>query len=141
MEKHLLPALCVLIGVVLFNVFKPTSEITYQDMEYINHLKVCTPYTTEGKLTLIGIKSSKSIINGATKGKCKIQTINKFANDKVLSTVCYLNKSQLNELASARQHRIYELGGYNDAKIISRLKKEGVCGSYTLRDKQWIKTK
>lgn len=141
MEKNLLPVLCFLIVIVLFNIFKPTSDITYQDMQYVNSLKSCTPYKTEGKLTMIGIESSKSIIQGAIKGRCKIQTVNKFAHNKVLSTVCYLNKSQLNELATARQQRIYEFGGYNDAKIISKLKKEGVCGSYTLKGTQWIKTK
>lgn len=141
MEKHLLPLLCFIIAIAIFNVFKPTSEITYQDHEYINKLTTCSPYVTEGKLTMIGNESSKSIIKGAKNGKCIIQTINKFTNNRALATTCSLNKLQLKELSSARQNRIYEFGGYNDGKIIARFKKEGACKSYTLKDKQWIKTK
>ena len=140
-EKNLVGIICIVIIILICNAFKPSSLVTYQDRKYINHLEKCAPYQTEGKIKLVGLQSSISIIKGVQNGKCVIQTINKFTNKSALATMCSLNNPQLKELTEARAKHSYGIWEYNDGKIIKRFIKEGACSSYTLKDNKWVKTK
>ena len=132
-DQIALTILLVITILAAYLTFKPTANLAYIDSGYLENLKTCTPYTTSGKLNHPANSSSTSTIKGYKGGKCILQTINVFFPNQILASNCALSDVQLKEL--------YESGGFRDKKIINKLKKDHACGTFKLKNQNWVQIK
>ena len=83
-----------------------------------------------------GIESGEKIRiqgKGYKDGKCILQTINVFIPNRILASNCALSDAQLEEL--------YKAGGFKQKKTIKKFKKEHACGTFKLKNQNWVQIK
>lgn len=132
-DKIALPILLAVTILAAYLTFKPTADLAYIDSGYLENLKTCTPYTTSGKINHPANSSSTSTIKGYKDGKCILQTINVFIPNRILASNCALSDAQIEEL--------YKAGGFKQKKIINKFKKEHACGTFKLKNQNWVQIK